>query len=60
MYRYAGRRWVPVEGPSIPGSDALTAIDALPDGTILAVGTKDVEAGRRTLAIRGATCPPPA
>ena len=60
VYRYGGRRWVPVDGPSVPGSDALTAVDALADGTVLAVGYKDVAAGRRTLAIRGATCPPPA
>ena len=59
VYRYSGRRWVPVEGPSVPGSDALTAVDALPDGTILAVGYKDVQTGRRTLAIAGATCPRP-
>ena len=57
IYRYSGRRWVPVEGPSVGGSDALTAVDALPDGTVVAVGTKDVEAGRRTLAITGSTCP---
>ena len=60
VYRYGGRRWVPVDGPSVPGSDALTAVDALPDGTVLAVGTKDVQSGRRTLAIRGTTCPAPA
>jgi hypothetical protein len=60
VYRYGGRRWMPVDGPSVPGSDALTAVDALPDGTVLAVGTKDVESGRRTLAIRGTTCPAPA
>ena len=60
VYRYGGRRWIPVRGPSIPGSDALTAVDALPDGTILALGTKDIQTGRRTLAIRGATCPSPA
>jgi hypothetical protein len=59
VFRYGGNRWIPVEGPSVPGSDVLTAIDALPDGTVLAVGYKDVETGRRTLAIRGATCPPP-
>jgi len=57
VYRYSGRRWVPVDGPPVGGSDALTAIDALPDGTVLGVGTKDVEAGRRTLAITGSTCP---
>ena len=58
VYRYSGRRWVPVEGPSIAGSDALSAVDALPDGTLLAVGWKDVDLQRETLAIRGTTCPP--
>ena len=60
VYRYSGRRWVPVDGPSVAGSDALTAVDALPDGTLLAVGWKDVDAGRETVAIRGTTCPPAA
>ena len=58
VYRYSGHRWVPVEGRSISGSDALSAVDALPDGTLLAVGWKDVDLERRTLAIRGTTCPP--
>ncbi len=58
VYRYSGRRWVPVDGPSVAGSDALTGVDALPDGTLLAVGYKDVDLGRETLAIRGTTCPP--
>lgn len=57
VYRYSGRRWVPVDGPSVAGSDALTAVDALPDGTLLAVGWKDVDLDRRTLAIRGTSCP---
>jgi hypothetical protein len=57
VYRYSGRRWLPVDGPPVGGSDALTAVDALPDGTVLAVGTKDLEVGRRTLAIAGSTCP---
>lgn len=60
VFRYGGHRWVPVQGPSVPGSDALTAVDALPEGTVLAVGYKDVESGRRTLAIQGTTCPAPA
>jgi hypothetical protein len=58
VYRYGGRRWVPVDGPSVAGSDALSAVDALPDGTLLAVGWKDVGLERETLAIRGTTCPP--
>ena len=49
-----------MDGPPVGGSDALTAIDALPDGTVLGVGTKDLEKGRRTLAIAGSTCPAPA
>jgi hypothetical protein len=57
VYRYAGRRWVPVDGPSVGGSDALAAVDALPDGTLLAVGWKDVDLDRATLAIRGTSCP---
>jgi hypothetical protein len=57
VYRYSDRGWVPVEGPSVAGSDALSAIDALPDGTLLAVGWKDVGLERETLAIRGTTCP---
>jgi hypothetical protein len=57
VYRYDGRRWVPVDGPSVAGSDALSAVDALPDGTLLAVGWKDVGLERETLAIRGTTCP---
>lgn len=57
VYRYSGHRWVPVDGPSVAGSDALTAVDALPDGTLLAVGWKDVDLDRRTLAIRGTSCP---
>jgi hypothetical protein len=58
VYRYSDRGWLPVEGPSVAGSDALSAVDALPDGTLLAVGWKDVGLDRETLAIRGTTCPP--
>jgi hypothetical protein len=57
VYRFSGRRWVPVDGPPVGGSDALTAVDALPDGTVLGVGTKDFSTVRRTLAITGVTCP---
>jgi hypothetical protein len=58
VMRFDGRRWTAVDGPGIPGSDRLTGVDALPDGTVLAVGYRDVEAGRRTLSIRGTTCFP--
>jgi hypothetical protein len=60
VYRYSGRRWVPVDGPPVGGSDALTSVDALPDGTVLGVGTKDFTTRRRTLAVVGSTCPAPA
>lgn len=60
VYRYGDRGWLPVEGPAVEGSDALSAVDALPDGTLLAVGWKDVGLKRQTLAIRGTTCPPAA
>jgi len=60
VYRYSDRRWGPVEGPSVGGSDSLSAVDALPDGTLLAVGSRDVGLERKTLAIRGTTCPPAA
>ena len=56
VVRWDGRRWRFVDGPPVGGSDALTAVDALPDGTVLAVGTRDLETGRRTLAVRGLTC----
>jgi hypothetical protein len=60
VVRWDGRRWRFVDGPPVGGNDALTAVDALPDGTVLGVGTKDLESGRRTLAIRGVTCLPTA
>jgi hypothetical protein len=55
--RFDGRSWKVVEGPAVPGSEVLTGVDALPDGSVLAVGYKDVAGGRRTLAISGTTCP---
>ena len=60
VMRFDGQRWTPVEGRGAAGSDALTGVDALPDGTVLGVGYKDVDVGRRTLAIRGTTCFPTA
>jgi hypothetical protein len=59
VMRFDGRRWRVVPGHGVPGSDALTAIDALSDQTVLAVGYKDVPDGRRALAILGTTCSPP-
>ncbi|MGZ8603879.1 MAG: hypothetical protein ACXWX9_03875 [Actinomycetota bacterium] len=60
VMRFDGSRWTAVQGQSIPGSDELRDIDALPDETVLAVGFKDVESGRRTLSIIASTCPPEA
>ena len=57
VFRFDDGRWVPVKGTSVAGSDTLSAVDALPDGTLLAVGWKDVDLERQTLAIRGTTCP---
>lgn len=57
VMRFDGRRWISIAGPNVPGSEALTAVDALPDGTVLAVGYRDVASGRRTLTIRGTSCP---
>lgn len=60
MVRWDGGQWRPVDGPGVAGSDALAAIDGLPDGTLLAVGYQDVETGRRTVAVEGSSCPPAA
>ncbi len=56
VVRFDGQRWQQIPGAGVPGSDVLSAVDALPDGTVLAVGHRDVRTGRRTLAVRGATC----
>lgn len=58
VVRWDGTAWKPVDGPGVPGSDALTDVAALPDGTVLAVGYQDVDLGRRTLSVLGTTCPP--
>jgi len=58
VVRWNGQRWLFVDGPPVGGSDALAAVTALPDGTVLGVGTKELETGRRPLAIRGRTCSP--
>jgi hypothetical protein len=57
VMRFDGQGWAIVEGPRVPGSEALIAVDALPDGTVIATGHRDVDAGRRTFAIRAVTCP---
>jgi len=55
--RFDGQRWTPIAGPRVPGSETLTGVDALEDGTVVGVGYREVEAGRRTFAILGTTCP---
>jgi hypothetical protein len=57
VMRFDGQAWTFVDGPRVPGSDVLRDVDALADGTILAVGSRDIESGRRTLAILAETCP---
>jgi hypothetical protein len=58
VQRWDGKRWSLVKGTGIPGSEVLTSVSALSDGTILAVGYRDVKGGRVTLSIRGITCSP--
>jgi hypothetical protein len=59
VMRFDGLHWKVVAGPGVAGSDALTGIASLSDGTLLGVGYKDVAAGRRTLAVLGTSCEPP-
>jgi hypothetical protein len=54
--RWDGGQWSSVAGEHTPGQETLAAVTALPDGTVIAVGSRDVATGRATLAIRGADC----
>lgn len=56
VQRWDGKRWELLGGQGVPGSASLTAVSALPDGTLLAVGYRDGRGGRTTLALRGTTC----
>lgn len=56
VQRWDGSRWSLVGGGGVPGSETLTAITTVPDGTVLAVGYRDAKGGRSTLVIRGTTC----
>ena len=59
VQRWDGARWASVQGNRIAGSAAaLTAVSALADGTVIAVGYRDTKQGRATVAIRGVDCPP--
>lgn len=57
VQRFDGTRWAIVPGPGVPGSEALTAAAALPDGTVWAVGYRDAANRRATFVVRGSeTC----
>ncbi|HEX9716793.1 MAG TPA: hypothetical protein VGA93_02510, partial [Actinomycetota bacterium] len=65
VQRFDGKAWAIVPGPGgpgsegsgVPGSEALTAAAALPDGTMWAVGYRDTARRRATLVVRGSvTC----
>lgn len=56
VLRWDGGQWSQVAGEHVPGRETLAAVTALPDGTVIAVGTRDGATGRTTLAIRGADC----
>lgn len=58
VQRWDGARWDLLRGEGAPGSVSLTAVGALPDGTLLAVGYRDGPNGRSTFVIRGTTCLP--
>ncbi|HEX5949826.1 MAG TPA: hypothetical protein VFZ96_02395 [Actinomycetota bacterium] len=57
VQRWDGRGWEVLRGSGVAGSISLTAVSAVPDGTVLAVGYRDGPRGRATFAIRGTTCP---
>jgi hypothetical protein len=60
VVRFNGGSWEPVDGQGIPGGETLTAVSALSDGTVLAVGYRDAGGRRSTFVIRGSTCLPDA
>jgi hypothetical protein len=57
VMRWNGGAWSIVPGGHAAGQVRLTAVTAVPEGTILAVGSRDTEAGRRTFAVRADACP---
>ncbi|HET9722720.1 MAG TPA: hypothetical protein VFR44_02620 [Actinomycetota bacterium] len=56
VQRWDGTGWEVLRGQGVAGSISLTAVSAVPDGTVLAVGYRDGPRGRTTFAIRGTTC----
>ena len=57
VQRWDGTSWQVLRGRGTAGSISLTAVSAVPDGTVLAVGYRDGPRGRTTFAIQGTTCP---
>lgn len=58
VMRWNGTRWFLLKGQPIPGQERLVSVSALPDGTVLAVGSRTSKSGVSTLAVRGVDCPP--
>jgi hypothetical protein len=56
VQRWDGVGWQVLRGKGAPGSISLTAMSAVPDGTLLAVGYRDGPRGRATFSIRGTSC----
>jgi len=57
VQRFVGSGWEIVNGPGVPGSEALTSAAAAPDGTVWAVGYRDTANRRATLIVQGTvTC----
>lgn len=56
VQRWDGQRWALARGRA-PGSITLTAVTAVPDGTVLAVGYRDVRGTRSTFVLRATGCP---
>lgn len=57
VQRFDRSGWEIVNGPGVPGSDALTSAAASPDGTVWAVGYRETANRRSTLIVRGSvTC----
>lgn len=56
VQRWDGTHWAIVPGTGGSGSQVLTAVTALSDGTVLGVGYRDVQGDRSTFVLRGTTC----
>ena len=58
VQRWDGQRWMLVHGQA-RGSITLTAVTAVPDGTVLAVGYQDLRGTRSTFVLQAEVCPGP-